>query len=321
MNSSPPNIVCAADNRYAIPLAVMLRSIEEHLGEDCTATVWILDGGITPENRRKIVRSLPARHLQIHWMSVDAGLLAGMPVFGHVSLSTYYRFLLGAILPPEIERVIYLDVDIIVFGDIVELWNTPMENRIVLAVPERNSRVADMLDPAIISGAGLNAEGNCFNAGVMLIDLARWRAENLLERARAFVNQYKTFIRYWDQDILNCLLVDEWGELDGKWNRKVDHLDGVDVEACQKAGGLIHFASAIKPWTWWADHSAKSLYLSWVDLTAWRGWRPRAPLRSMVANKHWYGKWIRRIPVIGFVWRIMRERSKDQGRNQKEQGK
>ena len=300
-----PLVVCAADDRYAVPLTVMLCSMGDHLGADRTATVWVMDGGISRRNKRRIVNSLPDNRIQIHWMAVDAGLLADMPVFGHVSLSTYYRFLLGSILPADVEKIIYLDVDIIVLGDIAELWSTPLGNHALLAVPERNSKAGDMLDPAILTGVGLTPERGCFNAGVMLIHLDRWRTANLLDRARTFVNQYGSLIRYWDQDILNCLLANEWGVLDGKWNQKVDHVDK-DNEGCliayQKSGGLIHFASAIKPWTWWADHQAKSLYFSWVDRTAWRGTRPRAPLRCTIGNRHWYGKWVRGLPVIGRLW-------------------
>ena len=310
MNSLIPVIVCAADNRYAMPLAVMLRSVAEHLPKGTSVKVWVMDGGISRWNKRKIVSSLPLHVLQIQWVTVDAGLLVDMPVFGHVSLSTYYRFLLGAILPPDIDKVIYLDVDTIVLGDIFELWNTPMDSHTLLAVPGRIHKVGDMLDPAIIEGNGLKPDGAYFNAGVMLIDLARWRAGNLLDRARAFVNQYGRLLRFWDQDIFNCLLTGDWGYLDEKWNRIIDHqdkLEETDLRAYQKAGGLVHFASAIKPWTWWADHSAKSLYFVWVDRTSWRNWRPRAPLGSTIGNKHWYGKLIRGIPGIGHVWGAIRK--------------
>jgi len=307
MSSLDPVVVCSSDNRYAIPLAVMLRSLAEHLAIGRMATVWVLDGGISRRNKRKIIKSLPLRNIEIHWAEVDTTLLADMPVSGHVSLATYYRMLLGSTLPKSIEKVIYLDVDIIVLSDISELWRVPMNGYVVCAVPEPHRQACDMLDPGIMKGVGLAPSSAYFNAGVMMIDLVKWRRANLLERACGFVRLYGNLLRSWDQDILNCLLIKEWGALEEKWNRHVDQLskmDERDWDDCRRVGGCIHFASGIKPWTWWASHPAKGVYFGWVDRTAWKGWRPRPPLRNTIGNRHWYGKWIRTIPGIGPVWRL-----------------
>ena len=67
-----PLVVCAADDRYAVPLTVMLCSMGDHLGADRTATVWVMDGGISRRNKRRIVNSLPDNRIQIHWMAVDS---------------------------------------------------------------------------------------------------------------------------------------------------------------------------------------------------------------------------------------------------------
>jgi len=306
MSSLDPVIVCSADNRYAIPLAVMLRSLAEHLAQGRMATVWVLDGGISRWNKRKIIKSLPPRRLELHWVAVDTALLVDMPVSGHVSLATYYRMLLGSALPESIEKVIYLDVDIIVLSDISELWQVPMNGYVVCAVSEPHQQAGEMLDPGLMKGVGLEPNSAYFNAGVMMIDLVKWRQANLFERACGFVRQFGNLLRSWDQDILNCLLMNEWGPLEEKWNRHVDQLiklDERDFDAYRKTGGCIHFASAIKPWTWWANHPARGLYFEWVDLTTWKGWRPRPPLRNTIGNRHWYGALMRKMPVVGALWR------------------
>jgi lipopolysaccharide biosynthesis glycosyltransferase len=309
-NSERPVVVCAADDNYVIPMAVMLRSLAEQLADTSHADVWVLDGGITPRHKRKVEKSLPSGRLTLHWHGVDDRMLADMPVFGHVSRSTYARFLIADILPPDLGRVIYLDVDIIVFGDVTELWNMPVGDKVVLAVPERNQRVQEMMDAKLIEEVAMDPNACCFNAGVMVVDLERWRKEHVLDRARDFVNRFAGVLRYWDQDILNCLFKSDWGELDAKWNRKVDHHDPVDERIFARwknEGGVIHFASSIKPWTWWAAHPAKDLYLTGVDRTAWTGWRPRPPLKNTLGNRHWYGKWIRKLPLVGRMWILLNE--------------
>jgi lipopolysaccharide biosynthesis glycosyltransferase len=308
--------VCAADRKYAIPLAVMLRSMAEGLERYPVAVVWVLDGGLGRRTRRRIIESLPTGVLDIRWIRPNRKLLKEMPVFGHVSICTYYRLLLGDLLPGDVEKVIYLDVDTIVLGDIAQLWDEDMKGRMILAVPELNRSVMDMLDPKIISDCALNPVASYFNAGVLMLDVKQWRMRTMMEHAFEFVRRYYGAIKFWDQDVLNSLAADDWLPLDPRWNRRVDHhWIGSQTELIARAGvnGIIHFASAVKPWDFTVNHPARELFLGWVDRTTWVGWRPKKPLIDWksfgenVANKHWYGKHIRKIPCIGRIWRVSME--------------
>lgn len=308
-----PVIVCAVDDRYAMPLAVMLRTLGDHLKRYARIQVWVLDGGVTSRNKRRIDRSLPPDRMELHWVRPGHERLGDMPVFGHVSLCTYYRFLLGEILPAELDKVIYLDVDMLACSDIGELWDIDVSDVVIGAAPEAGATMGSMLDQDILRGCQLDPALAYFNAGVLLINLRRWREHRLLEKAVDFARQHGKVMRYWDQDVLNCLLAGEWHRLEPKWNHIVDHLAKPEEGASggrQPADEFMHFASAIKPWTWWAGHPARALYFEWVDRTDWRGWRPRPPLKATIGNRHWYGKWIRATPVVGRVWAALANRWK-----------
>ncbi|MDH3378071.1 MAG: hypothetical protein OEQ39_14085 [Gammaproteobacteria bacterium] len=64
-------VVCAADNAFALPMAVMLQSMSHNLAKDRVAQVHILDGGITAENRRKIGNSCTDKRISLHWWNAD----------------------------------------------------------------------------------------------------------------------------------------------------------------------------------------------------------------------------------------------------------
>ena len=314
-----PVIICAADNAYAMPLAVMLRSLTENMRRYSRAVVWVLDGGISRANKRRILKSLPTGVLSVSWVKPDHNRLKSMPVFGHVTICTYYRLLLGELLPQSVHKVIYLDVDAIVLGDIGELWDIPMNGGILLAVAEPGKIVSQSDGLRMYEDLHLLPDAPYFNAGILVIDCEQWRQKNLFVVATEFVRKYRHLIQWHDQDVLNAILAGLWGTLPQKWNTRVHHLwEGAfqDLLSAGSGVGIIHFASAIKPWDFGAKHPADDYYFHWVDKTAWVGWRPTRQLvnwrvvRRTVRDKHWYGKWIRKIPWLGRVWGLAMERRK-----------
>src|SRR5437867_4217514 len=111
MNSDPSTIVVAsaADARYALPLAVMLNSLGSH-APGASIHAYVLDDGLSAEDRRKVAESLPV-NVRLEWrQSVSA--LTGFPVWGRMSLTTYQKLTLDEWLPQELDSVIWLDCDL-----------------------------------------------------------------------------------------------------------------------------------------------------------------------------------------------------------------
>ncbi len=307
-----PVVVCAADNRYAMPLAVMLRSMADNLVSYPKISVWILDGGISCRNKRRIMASLPREKVELNWVRPSHRQLKGVPVFGHVSICTYYRLLMADLLPVDIHKAVYLDVDTLVLGDIGELWDVPLEGNSVLAVAEEGGKVSDAYGLAMYHELGLAPDTPYFNAGILVADIVLWRKKELSSGISIFVKKYGHKLNFWDQDILNGVFAGSWRGLDPKWNVVIHHLHE-KREAVRKREGaaIIHFASSIKPWTYGAKHPLVQEYLSELGKTAWREWQPRRPLinweviRCCLKDKHWYGKLMRQIPLAGRVWSLL----------------
>lgn len=313
---SCPVIVFSADNRYAMPLAVAMRSISISLRMYDKVDVWVLDGGVSKRNKARIRASVPVDKVNIQWLTIPKGLLSDAPVFGHVSRSAYYRLAIADLLPVEIEKTIYLDVDLVVLGDIGELWKTDMGDFVLLASQEPNCKISDP------GGLGMHKELNIdgdmpyFNSGVLLINLKLWRERHYTVKAAEFLRLYGSKIQFWDQDVLNAISAGEHGDLPEIWNYRLDQtwlgdldsLCSIDRARSRLGVRLVHFASAVKPWQYGISHPATQLYFSLLDETQWRGWRPEPVLidwghiQRTVLYKHWYGKWMRKIPVVGYAW-------------------
>jgi lipopolysaccharide biosynthesis glycosyltransferase len=187
-----PIVVLAADDNFAMPLAVTIRSALENLSPDRTLRIFILDAGIREETRSRLVQSWPRGRYRIEWLKVDVSSLVDVPVSGHVNLVTYYRVLISRVLPAEISRVIYLDADLVVCADLGRLWDCEFDGQWCLAAQDCAAPYLDSSQAlanyelcASMLGSprpvpnfrelGLQGEAAYFNAGVLLVDLDGWQ--------------------------------------------------------------------------------------------------------------------------------------------------
>jgi lipopolysaccharide biosynthesis glycosyltransferase len=273
----PMIIVCNINNEYIRHCAVMLRSLRDFNPRD-DLDVFIVHQRVDGDQRAMLVRYLSSFLPSVSFLQVDHALLKGFPESAHVKLAAYYRLFFPQILPSSIDRIIYLDSDLLVNGSLDELWETPLESHLVAAASDRN---LDMQR----SRLGLGPDSPYFNSGVMTLKLSDWRQENIAERGLEFALKYPEKLTNCDQDVLNYLLAKRSLILHQRWNA-MSHLWGLDQQWLQAQGGLseeekqaqsdpviIHFAGAgfAKPWHYQCPHPWKDRYRSILATTPWAG--------------------------------------------------
>jgi lipopolysaccharide biosynthesis glycosyltransferase len=289
--AAPIVLACAADDGFAMPLAVALRSAVETLAEASSIEAFVLDGGIGTPNRERLERSLASPKLALHFVSPSPQVLAGIRHRGRVSLATYFRILVPELLPASIARAIYLDADVLVAADLTRLWAEPQGGLPVLAVRDAGAPTVSSLRGLLnFREVGLAPELAYFNAGVMALDLSLWRAEALAARLLRYLETHPHAIRWWDQDALNAVLAGRWGELDPRWNQIPQVWESVapDTAAFPQAlrdlairdPWIVHYSTWSKPWHWDCTHPERERFFQVLDRTAWAGWRPQRSLRD-----------------------------------------
>jgi lipopolysaccharide biosynthesis glycosyltransferase len=282
-------ITCAADDAYAMPLAVALRSALDALSRERRCEAFVLDGGLCAESRAKIERSLASPRMALHFVRPDREIFAGIRHRGRVSLTSYFRILLAELLPKSVARAIYLDADVRVRADLSRLWAEAQGDHPVLAVRDAGApTVGAPLGLRNHRELGLAPQLAYFNAGVMVADLERWREEQLGARLLGYLEEHADAIRWWDQDALNALLAGRWGELDPRWNQIPQVFDRATAdtaafpramrEVAMRDPWIVHYSTWSKPWHWSCAHPARELFFETLDRTAWAGWRPRKQL-------------------------------------------
>ena len=296
-------VVCAADNNYAMPLAVTMRSTIDNLQDNCKIFFYVIDGGITAVNQQKILKSLPLERCEVEFIqipnsvvekitaahqSASAHLSASRP--DYVSIASFYRLLLPELLPNQIEKVIYLDSDLAVEGDLSELWQADIGENYLLAV--RDTWIPCISSPTgrlNYQKLGLDPDAAYFNSGVLVINLKKWRDNQFSEKVLKYFTQNLEFIGFYDQGLLNVLLVGKWGQLDPQWNFNVTsfydyslgcYLSWTDSQSFYPEeiynrlvgnAHIIHFISD-KPWIS-TQCPSRANFFKYVDKTQWSGWR------------------------------------------------
>lgn len=301
-----PIVVLAADENFAMPLAATVRSALDQLSPDRTLQVYVLDAGLTDTTKQRLERSWPKARYQITWVSVDPSALGVVPVSGHVNLVSYYRILMPRLLPAHVRRVIYLDADLIINTDLAQLWNCDLNGQPCLAAQDCAAPYLDCslavanyercrqhlgatVPIANYRDLGLNPKAAYFNAGVLLVDLAAWRAADLPGKMIACLEQNKQYVRWWDQYALNVVLSGRWGALDARWNQGANIFayptwsqspyDEATFAQLRDDPYIIHFTTRYKPWLLSCLHPRRKQFFDVVDRTAWAGWRPWQTMR------------------------------------------
>lgn len=242
-------IVLACDEAYAMPLATTLRSIVEANPDAWPLNFHVLFDDFSESTQKKVLDSLPNESALIRWVPVDMGLFGELTTMSHISKMTFARFLIPRIFPDNVSRVLYLDADLLVLDDLRPLWETNLGGAVLGAV-------LDGLDWQIKYGKPGFEEflkkvpcvQHYFNAGVLLIDLERWRKELISEKALEYLTCHPQS-PFADQDAINVACDGLWKKLDPRWNFHEHHYEKTiaDMGPYDKPG-IVHFVTSLKPW-------------------------------------------------------------------------
>ena len=263
-------IVVGLDDGYACQMTVMLLSLFERNG-----AVQIHVHALVPTDFRSetlITNTLGVYANHVTFRRLDASVVANLKKWFERSRAIYYRLLIGSLLPESVKRVIYLDCDMLICGSISELWCQPLGTAIVAAVS----------DPGFTQHAvlGLEASAPYFNSGMLLIDLERWRAEQIGELAFQFAESNSERITFPDQCALNWVLKGRWLELPSQWNVQSSMLgrfrNGLFIyprhlQSNARGARIIHFSGAGRPWHYLDEHPFKQQYQDFKSRTPWAG--------------------------------------------------
>jgi lipopolysaccharide biosynthesis glycosyltransferase len=239
--SDPIHLLCAADARYGGYAGIMLTSVlRANPGE--SFDIHLLSDGIRAGDRRKLAALVARAGSRLTVYDV-AARLAGYAdgVGNHLSRTAYARLLIADLLPAGLQRILYLDCDIICTGALRPLWNLAEAIPLLGAVPDRTGERWK-------ARLGLPAEAPYFNSGMLLINLAAWRERDIAGKIIAWMTANPDKLALADQDAINACLWAEITSIADCWNLQIGLDSGPLPPARLNEATLLHYTSAHKPW-------------------------------------------------------------------------
>ena len=280
------NIVCCTDHNYIMPAGVMICSVcVNHL--DCEVTFHVVcNDDVTEEDKDDLRIIVNKYHHKIIFYPVNISIPSCFTTrkdgqYQHVTIASYYRLFLTEILPIDLHKILYLDVDLVVRHSLLEMYNTNINDCAIGVVPDRNDG-----NIHFYNRLRYLFKYGYFNAGVLLINLDYWRTNNILIQSIDYATKYPDRITFHDQDILNCLLYDKKIRFHLKYNFSTGLLDcklpisweyEAELEEAIKDPFILHFTRPEKPWHEECDHPYKNEFIKYKKMTKWAD----EPLRNL----------------------------------------
>ncbi len=248
------NILVTLDSNYIYPLCVMFKSLAKtNPGRDFD--IFVAYSSLTDDDFSKMKKALVGTDAVIHKIPVDDKIFSGAPVLDRLSKETYYRLLIGDILPADVHKILYLDPDIVINRDLTGFYDIDMTGKAVAG----GMHMFGFFES--INLIRLKMDKNChyINAGVLLINLDEWRKTVTLQQILDYINKNIRQLLLADQDVINhifqhsTLRIDErLFNLDEKTYLKYSSRQAgemrIDLDWVRKNTFVIHFNGKHKPW-------------------------------------------------------------------------
>ncbi|MBP5359476.1 MAG: glycosyltransferase family 8 protein [Treponema sp.] len=238
----------ATDNNYTPFLAVAMTSMLENASPDYDYKIYVLTTNLDPNLQKDLEDTLEEKRdgktASIEFISLKDKLDELQDLFhlrDYYSKETYYRFFIPNLFP-EYEKVLYLDCDIVILGDISKLYNTELGNNYVAAASEEVMTEFDVFGTYVEKALDVPRE-DYFNAGILLMNCRLFREDKIAERFVDLLQRFKFRVTQ-DEDYLNVLCKDRVKMLDLGWNKtafKNPKFDDANLN-------LVHYKINWKPW-------------------------------------------------------------------------
>lgn len=249
---------------------------------------YVIDDGIIEENKRKLTELVRSYGRSVTFIGApDPCELFDFPFQNRYQMGhSYVRMAIGTLLPNSVDRVIALDSDTLVNGNLSELWNMDLGDNIMAGV-------SDCLNLKAYQRQFLGLSGNEFycNAGMFLIDLKKWREQKIEDSIRQVIRKKNGNVFFFEQTLMNYACRGKIAKLHPKfnvytlfyafdylnlmrWRKPTDFYTEQEVAEAKADPQIIHFTRNFymlsRPWVVGCDHPLTEMYVQYKKLTPWK---------------------------------------------------
>lgn len=276
------NILFVTDERFAEVCTVAMRSIAIN---DDYVHFFVIQDNVNESTQSKMKQSIDDLHCEVTFITpeiienkfnvnVESGIWP---------MTCLQRLFLCDYLPVEMNKILYLDCDIIARKSLQNLYNVEFENG------EYCAAVPDCVSDTCRQNIGISKLSDYYNSGVLLINLDLWRKDNVANKFMTIMSENEGKLQYPDQDIINIAFENKIKKLNAKYNvtsyeyaytydelmfyhNASFYIDKTEYENAVSDPYIFHFTNDILLMRPWIKGNNHPLFLEWIALrnnTAW----------------------------------------------------
>lgn len=277
------NVLYTCDNNYVWLMGISVISLFENNRHIEDLKVYLIGENISYENKHELKRIANTYGREVVVIDVPRLNIPPSLTSKRWPLSAFTRLFSGVILPKDVEKILYLDCDTIITGDISELDNIQFNGNIAMGVK-------DCISGTYKKNIGLEKNSPYINAGVLLLDMNALRKVDINADIERYINKYEKLINYADQDILNGMFKGKIGELSPKFGvitiefvhsyeeiqrlrRPTNFYEREVLEAAKTNPSIIHFTTnmrVVRPWFLNSNHPMKNEFEKYMNMSVWK---------------------------------------------------
>lgn len=305
------NVIYSTDENYVPYAGVSIVSLLENNKDIDKIDIYIIENRVSNSSKNKLEKCVEKyTNARIHFLDfklVEDRLNLNMA--WNISISSYARLFLTSLLSDKIDKILYLDCDVIVNASLRNFWYIDIEKYYFAGIQDtvnENTKLAVDIDKY----------DTYYNAGVLLINLKKWRNDNVEQKFIDFINKKNGSVIHHDQGVINSVLGNQALKVPLKYNvmtihyflnrkklleffsEKAEFYSEQEILEAKSNPVILHFTPSFttRPWVKNCKHPKKSLYYKYLNNSPWRD------LELLNCKDKWYISLInwryRNIPII-----------------------
>lgn len=280
-------VAYSCDENYASLFATSCVSLFENNRDAEEITVYLLEDHVSDESRSRFLDIANRYGRKIITLPMpDVEEIAKTKIYtSYLKMASCGRLFISKLLPDDINKVIYADCDTLFLSSVSKLWETDIADDYVgmvsIPVSKNHKRII-----------GISPDSTYYNAGLMLINLKRWREEKIDLAFMEYLRKQNGFVPYMDEGVLNVVLEGKIRALPLKYNangqvfsfeykqllriikgpKRLYSLE--EYEKARRNPVMLHFTATyripIRPWIIGCTHPYTEEYLAYRAKTPWK---------------------------------------------------
>lgn len=255
------NVIFCADDGYAAHLGTAIYSLLIN-NRGLPVTITVLTSDMSPKNQARLGKICGNFSTPFRIEFVQEGLFSDLVLRNHLTTSTYFRLLAPDFIKSQ--KCLYLDSDVLVVGSIAELFEYDLNDYYLAAVKNPGFQGHP--------GLGMSPSSHYFNAGVMVMNLSKWRKHGIRNLVFEFTLANSAAILHADQCGLNAVIDGDWLGLRDDFNLQTATRKADETSRMQPI--IVHFTGNSKPWHTNNFDPFKRVYWSYRNKTPFRALLP-----------------------------------------------